>query len=140
MIPAWVDLYRGKPWERGSDGPESYDCYGLVRAVLRDRWGLTTPNLDGAWHLAAADALEAALQRDDSPWVRWDGAPAPGDVVAFVGPPGHDLHVGIVVAPGWMLSARRDDGVRTDRYDRGAWGAMRSGPAWRHRDMRPEQA
>lgn len=134
-IPAWVECYRGKPFRRDADGPDAYDCYGLVRAALRNEWGLDTPALDGAWHLEAAQSLLAALGATDSPWIELRGEAQPGDVLVFLGVPGVELHVGIVVAPGWMLHAREDHGVETSRLDRPAVAATRHTSHFRHRGM-----
>lgn len=42
----WASLYIGRPWVSGGAGPEAYDCYGLVRAVYRDRLGIDVPLVD----------------------------------------------------------------------------------------------
>lgn len=132
-VPAWVERYRGRPFLRGSDGPEAFDCYGLVRAVLRDVWGASTPALDGAWHLDSAERLDAALEAPGSPWTAAEGQPLPGDVLTFHGPQaGSELHVAIVVADGWVLQARQGEGVHTSRFDRPPWALLRFGPPWRH--------
>ena len=39
----WTADYLGKPWRNGADGPDAFDCYGLVRAVYRDRYGIEMP-------------------------------------------------------------------------------------------------
>lgn len=36
----WAAAYLGKPWRIGADGPDAFDCWGLVRAVLRTRAGV----------------------------------------------------------------------------------------------------
>ena len=36
----WTAEYLGKPWRNGAAGPDAFDCYGLVRAVYRDRYGV----------------------------------------------------------------------------------------------------
>jgi cell wall-associated NlpC family hydrolase len=135
-LPAWVEAYRGKGFRRGASGPDSFDCYGLVRAVLGDQWGALTPSLDGAWHLDASERIDRALTDPDCPWAPWTGEPAVGDVVTFIAPgTASELHVGIVVAPGWMLHARQGRGVETARLDRLPWCALRFGPAYRHRSL-----
>ncbi len=39
----WSVNYLGRPFQSGADGPDAYDCWGLVRAVLRDRAGIEVP-------------------------------------------------------------------------------------------------
>lgn len=46
MSGAWVLAYLGAPWMAGADGPHAYDCWGLVRAVYRDRLGIVLPMID----------------------------------------------------------------------------------------------
>lgn len=136
-LPAWVEGYRGKPFLRDADGPDAYDCYGLIRAVLRDVWGAATPALDGAWHLDTAAQLRAATGTPDSPWRVTNDPPSVGDVLAFLPPrSAGELHVGIVVAPGVMLHARQEGGSQTARYDRPPWAVLRIGPVWRHEALR----
>lgn len=134
-LPAWVECYRGKPFTRGGDGPDEFDCYGLVRAVLRNEWGVEAPAMDDRWHFDAAAAIACARELPGSPWLAIDGAPAPGDVLTFAFPGQRELHVGIVVSARWMLSVRTSEGVRTERIDRMPWVGLRFGAAWRHRGI-----
>ncbi len=137
-LPRWVDDYRGRPFERGRDGPDAFDCYGLVRAVLRDQWGAETPPLDGVWHLGLSGRLTAALVDPECPWtdVPQGEALAPGDVLTMTTPGGaRELHVGVVVDERWFLHARQEVGVQTARHDQGVWRTLRFGPAYRHRDL-----
>lgn len=39
----WALDYLGKPWVNGAQGPEAYDCWGLVRAVYLRRRGIALP-------------------------------------------------------------------------------------------------
>ena len=135
-LPLWVDRYRDRPFRRDADGPDAYDCYGLVRAVLRDVWGLSTPALTGAWHLAMHDRLTHALSVPDCPWVPVNAYPRLGDVLTFEDPsPARELHVGISLGGRWMLHARQAEGVATARLDRLPWVALRFGPCYRHRGL-----
>ena len=44
--PHWALGYLGKPWRAGCDGPEAYNCWGLVRAVYRERLGVELPAVE----------------------------------------------------------------------------------------------
>lgn len=46
-----INHYLGKPWSNGSDGPDAFDCWGLVRAVYRQR-GIVLPVVDVDAHRA----------------------------------------------------------------------------------------
>ena len=95
----WALGYLGKPWVSGAAGPDAYDCYGLVRAVYRDRFGIDMPALDPGIvsTLACAKAL-----RDYADYGRWapvDAPTADGDVIQM-GCARHPHHVGLYVADG----------------------------------------
>ncbi len=61
----WAMEYIGKPWESGASGPDAYDCWGLVRAVYRDRLGIDLPIVDVDAHsvLAVRRALDRNPER-----------------------------------------------------------------------------
>lgn len=40
----WAERdYLGKPWESGAQGPDSYNCWGLVRAVAKAHFDFEPP-------------------------------------------------------------------------------------------------
>ena len=43
MTQHWAMAYIGKPWCAGAAGPDAYSCWGLVRAVMRERYGVELP-------------------------------------------------------------------------------------------------
>lgn len=45
-MTTWILSYLGKPWAPGGLGPDAYDCWGLVRAVYRERLGIELPVVD----------------------------------------------------------------------------------------------
>ena len=58
----WWERYMGKPWAAVPEPPQSYTCGELVRAILRERCGIETPEV-----LANAAVLRecvAAMQPD----------------------------------------------------------------------------
>lgn len=42
----WALPLIGKRWEAGADGPDTFDCWGLVRYVQRQQRGLILPPLN----------------------------------------------------------------------------------------------
>ena len=42
----WAAKYIGRPWVNGAQGPEAFDCWGLVRFVLREQRGIALPVVD----------------------------------------------------------------------------------------------
>ncbi len=77
----WYLDYFGKPYVPGAEGPDSYDCWGLVRAVQRAQFGIDIPAL--GQEIDRESALQVRRAFRDSPerdnWVetaeRIDGQP-----------------------------------------------------------------
>jgi cell wall-associated NlpC family hydrolase len=96
----------GKPYAPGGNGPEAFDCWGLVVEVRR-RMGLPTPvPVPGAVPRNQPRQTAALVHR-----ALWSGlwrsvpVPVPGDLVAL-GSSGRAVavHIGVVV-PGGVLHA-----------------------------------
>lgn len=145
MLPAWCSAYIGLPFAHRGRGPDAYDCWGLVRVVLAERFGLDVPGYMDMTPASADDlrsmaqAIRAGAEdwaclsrraalRDPLPPVQ----PRPGDVALMrrgIWP----CHVGIVVAPGWMLHALEHVGSTADRLD--GPEAAKIVAFYRHRDL-----
>ena len=70
----WVETdYLGRPWVSGSSGPDAYDCYGLVRAVYRDRLNIDIPPLC----VNALNSLSVARAMRDYDYSDWLEIAAP---------------------------------------------------------------
>lgn len=88
----------GKPYAAGADGPTAFDCYGLVRFVLRSLFSIALPE---SRH---APILRRAWRRC---WKPVDGS----IVLMGMG----DKHIGIVVSGG-VLHALDGVGVVFDDF------------------------
>jgi cell wall-associated NlpC family hydrolase len=100
---AWAAGYVGIPFVDGGRGRDGLDCWGLVRLVLRERFGAEVPDLEVTGGTCPPAAVgEAAV----SELPRWReiraGQERPGDVV-LLRLNGHPTHVGVVVLRGTML-------------------------------------
>lgn len=95
MKEHWARALLGKPWSRDGEGPDRFSCWGLVRTVFRERYGLDLP-LVGAGDLASVSASQA-LKADASGWgsVPLDQA-REGDLVMLDRLDG-ERHVGVIV-------------------------------------------
>lgn len=93
MTPADVRPYLGLPYRLGADGPDAFDCRGLVRVVLRKHFGRAVPPLPLGTDLGALWASSVA----SGMWETVDH-PAPGDGVVMRG--GDDPHVGVYLEAG----------------------------------------
>jgi cell wall-associated NlpC family hydrolase len=129
--PAWAAEYIGIPFlERGRDRA-GCDCWGLVRLVLAERFGIELPS-----HACDYDTVkdhgriaELVGQGRHSQWIAvWSPLSsglchlpsAPGDVV-LLRLSGLPIHVGLVVARGWMLHVEAKVDSILERFDGLEW-------------------
>lgn len=97
----WAAALIGKPYKRGAMGPDAYDCWGLVRWVFAQRYGILMPVVN-----VGDDTLDnvAAIKRasEVSGWQPVaDPTAADGDIVLMHGPEGR--HVGVMVRADGLL-------------------------------------
>lgn len=95
----WWNKYIGIPYKMMGCSMKGCDCWGLVRLVYKNEFGIDIPSvtIDMTDH-ANMELIPMGL---DAMWDKTDN-PQPGDVINFH-VLGHDQHVGIVTAPGQML-------------------------------------
>ena len=120
-LPAWAAGYVGIPFAEVDAGRRGTHCYGLVSLLLRERFGLSMPpepddadpgDLARNGSLFSAGALAFA----EIP----EGEEQPGDIV-LLRQKGHAAHVGVIVAPGWMLHLERGTRCLPERLDERLW-------------------
>lgn len=89
----WAFDYIGKPWVVASDGPDSYDCWGLVVEIHRRFYGRTLDIIP-----VEENNLKALIRTIDAhpERKRWDivKRPQEGDI-ALMRQSRHPIHVGI---------------------------------------------
>lgn len=86
----WAAHLIGKPYKAGACGPDSFDCFGLVRYYFEQRHGISLP----AWQVGQLGVGQVARAARMAGWRRVVGAPQGEDVLLmenFLG-----RHVGIV--------------------------------------------
>ena len=44
-MPHFANKYIGRPWVAGAQGPDSFDCWGFVRYVLKHEYGHDVPQV-----------------------------------------------------------------------------------------------
>lgn len=97
---AWVRAEIGRPYVYGAEGPDEFDCSGLVQYTLA-KVGVAAPR----------------LARQQQSWATPVTRPSPGDLV-FWGAPA--THVGIYVGDGQVINAPRP-GLRVRQQ--AIWGS-----------------
>ncbi len=107
----WATEYIGKPWVVASDGPEAYDCWGLVVEIHRRLYGRTLEIIP-----VEENNLKALIRTIDAhpERKRWDivRKPKEGDI-ALMRQSRHPIHVGIWldVDGGGILHCIQGNGV-----------------------------
>jgi hypothetical protein len=144
--PAWVAPYVGIPFEDLGRDRDGCDCRGLVRLILAEQAGLALPSLATGY---GSEADHAAVQRELGAARRSDewrhvlpGQERAFDAVEMVMPTrtetGWDfppLHVGLVVAAGWLIHVERATAAVLCRYREDQAVSRRILSFWRHRDL-----
>ena len=112
----------GSPFADGGRGPDSFDCWGLVREVYR-RYGIILPDYD----IGCYDILNvtAEMERNRPYWHEHKppNIPVPSVVAFRVSAPMVN-HVGIYIGDGKFLHTREKAGAVIESLN---------SPVWRHR-------
>lgn len=136
-----LSAYIGLPFEDCGRDRNGLDCWGLVRLVLREQWGIEVPS----WHTDYADPDERAAistlieARKDGAWLPVaPGQTQAGDVVLLRWGR-HVCHVGILVEPRVMLHIQRGFDAALERLDSPVW-VHKVHSFWRHKDLEAANA
>lgn len=103
-----INAYIGLPYREGARGPEAFDCYGLVAAVLSAAKGVQLPDWyqESPGPQGASRAISAALAGEVSGG-RCCRVDVPDDYdIAIVGSTVRPHHVGLVVNGGVLHASR----------------------------------
>ncbi len=122
MAPGWCLQYVGLPFGDKGRGP-TYDCWGIVREVLRRERGLDLPDYTGEY-ASSGDriSVSAAVTEGCRSWTKVQAAQVFD--VAILRLAGRPWHCGLVVADDWMLHTLSGVGSVLERL---------SSPVWRNR-------
>lgn len=104
-LPAWAGAYVGVPYRDRGRSRAGWDCYGLVWVIAREQFGVALPDYRyrSAADLADVRALVAGA-RTAGPWRPVTEADVrAGDIAVLRSWDGSPVHVGMMLAPGWML-------------------------------------
>jgi cell wall-associated NlpC family hydrolase len=127
----WVESYVGLEFGDHGRGP-TYDCWGLVKTVLREQYGVTAPDFGTDYtHTEDRDTVVGAFgARATDEWVKVEDCQE-GDVIILT-IAGKPMHCGIVIGPRQMLHIRPSVGSCIESYDRPIWQRRIEG-FYRHR-------
>jgi cell wall-associated NlpC family hydrolase len=110
MMYGWVKKYIGIPFVSNGRTKEGCDCYGLVRLVLENEYGVRLPELSGDYNDALNLAETAKLFADKRPVLAAEKLPGPRErAVVIITGNGRPCHIGIAAGGGYILHT----GVKT---------------------------
>ncbi len=133
-LPAWVSRYIGLPFVEHGRTAAGVDCWGVIRLCLSEQFGLELPSyVDGYASTTEHEVLGRLIPSQMAPWREVTGHERAGDV-ALLRVRGAPMHVGLVVAPGWMLHIESGIDSMVERYDGVRW-AQRLLGIFRHESM-----
>ena len=107
----FANKYIGRPWVAGAQGPNSFDCWGFVRYVLKEEYGYDVPQVN-----VNPECLRDVLMafRTDLAFTAFEEVDAPqdGDVV-LMRQAKHPVHAGLWldIDGGGVLHSVRGNGV-----------------------------
>ena len=125
IAPAWCAPFTRFEYADKGRGPAQFDCWGFVRHVEREQFGIVDlPDLASAYpscedHGAVADVVRRYKRLLAAAWVLVED-PRPGDIV-ILNVAQHPWHCGIVVAGRLMMHMLKGVNVGIERFDREPW-------------------
>lgn len=128
--------YIGIPFLTHGRTREGLDCWGLVRLVYHERFGIDLPSLAEGYADATLDrsGVCSLVEAERPAWILvTPGEEQPGDVV-LLRLRGLPVHVGVVTRPGWMLHVTAGVETTEERFDDGLW-KLRVAGVFRHRAL-----
>jgi len=133
-IPIWVGHYIGLPFKGHGRDRKGVDCWGLVRLVMAEQFGISLPSYATQYESTAReDQLAPLIEEERKWWIPLEaGEERLGDVVVLR-MRGQPIHVGLVIEAGRMLHAEAGIGSVLDSYKSARWslrvtGFYRYGP------------
>lgn len=121
-----VDKYVGIPFKDHGDSFKGCDCYGLVKLLYREEFGLSLPEVGDLYTSAykrheVDKTLSAHIDYDWCKKVQKGEPLNPFDMMVFR-IAGTDHHVGLYIREGYMLHVVEGSDSGVERYTGVRWG------------------
>jgi cell wall-associated NlpC family hydrolase len=124
-VPIWAGRYIGLPFATHGRDRSGLDCWGLVRLVMGEQFGLALPSFAASYRRSTdTEAISGLIETETEKWsVMPRGEEDLGDVIVLR-LRGCPLHVGLVLGDGQMLHIERGINSAIENY---------RGPRWAER-------
>lgn len=125
VAPGWCEPFIRLQYEDKGRGPIGFDCWGFVRHVERERFGVSDlPDLSEEYgsaedHAAVADVVQRYERALSSCWVPVS-EPHPGDII-ILKIVGHPWHCAVAVGGDWMMHILKGVNVGLEHFTREPW-------------------
>jgi cell wall-associated NlpC family hydrolase len=135
--PAWVNQYVGLPFAELGRDRAGVDCWGLVRLIYQEQFGITLPSYTGDYRTTIdAEEIGALVRKEAASW--WEAVPLTaarvGDVLVLR-VRNFPMHCGLILTPPSFLHIERRVNAVVERWDAWQWSKRVSG-VFRHEAMR----
>ena len=122
MIAPWARQYFGIPFKPHGRDRGGLDCWGLLRLVYMDQFGIDLPSFSERYASTEDEKeLGRLISGELGPWRPVTGGEElPGDGV-LLRVKGEPMHVGVVIGGGFMMHVMRGMDVARERYQSRGW-------------------
>ena len=120
-VPIWAGHYIGLPFRDHGRDRSGVDCWGLVRLVMAEQFGVALPSLINEYRHTADRAIGPLIEAESAHFTAIAaGQEKQGDIIVLR-LHGQPMHIGLVLGDGQMLHA--EDGIETSiaRYRGPRW-------------------
>jgi len=127
-VPFWAGHYIGLPFLDHGRDRSGLDCWGLVRLVMAEQFGIALPSyLHEYQRTTQVDKISSLVERESS---RWKIIPTDGEVcgdIAVLRVRGRPMHVGMVLGDRQMLHIEHGINSAIERYTGARWAERIAG-------------
>jgi len=121
-VPIWAGRYIGLPFKDQGRDRAGLDCWGLVRLVMAEQFGIALPSFAAEYkRTVEAGLIGALVEREAALWLNVNtGEEQRGDVIVLrlMGQP---MHVGLVLGDRQMLHIEQGIDSAIEHYTATRW-------------------
>jgi cell wall-associated NlpC family hydrolase len=125
IVPAWCERFTRFEYADKGRGPLTFDCWGFVRHVEREQFGVNDlPDLVSEYtsakdHRSVAEVVERYESALAASWRRIE-RPQPGDII-ILNIAAMPWHCGVAVGGDWMMHMLKGVNVGVEHFTREPW-------------------